>query len=197
MIRSNRGNRGSENDQSGCSRSSSRRSLFPSTGSKNATGSPTWMRIGSPSSPADVPHVREAVVVGHQQCIRVIPDPQTEVLPHLHSLARRRRPSAAGFDEPVGEVRLRCHRPVEVTEGRETSGMSAVVPIQVRLELVAPSPVEIHDRGQVARVHQRDEVVDVRRTSNGRPRSASARGDCGRRWPGSVTVGRRALQPGG
>src|SRR5258706_7375704 len=52
MISMKDGNGGLVNAQSGCSPISSQRSFVSSIGSKNATGSATWINTGKPNSPA-------------------------------------------------------------------------------------------------------------------------------------------------
>ena len=55
------------------------------------------------------------------------------------------RSDAASRSPHPGSLGL---RPVEPAEGREPAGVGAVVAIEVRLELVAPSAVEVDDRAR-------------------------------------------------
>ena len=49
-----------------------------------------------------------------------------------------------------------------MAKGDEAAGVAAIVALQVRLQLVAPAPVEIDDRAQVGGVHVRQQARDVR-----------------------------------
>jgi hypothetical protein len=87
---------------------------------------------------------------------------QAEILPHLDALratrdalAERRGGGGAHVARPGGRL------PVDVAERREPPRVRPVVPVEVRFQLRAPPAVEVHDRAQVARLHQGEEVVDV------------------------------------
>ena len=188
----------SPNHQSGCAASSSSRSLQRSSGSKNATGSATWISSRHAEVPGGVPHRREPRVVGQQQLTIASRRSQPEVLPHLHA-------QGAGFRRRGG-FRRRCVRPIRrptaptSRDGRtsRTGRMRPVVAIQVLLELVAPAPVEVHDRLDVAGVHHVEKLPDV----GARPGSARARPPAqmvvrvDRREPGTPDLVRRDAQGG-
>ena len=186
INRSNRGKRGSAKDHSGWTSSSSRRSLRSSTGSKNATGSATWITIGSPSSPA-VSHTSESRPSSGSSGS---PRSSWSASPRsFHTLmpsgARvRRRTEVAG--DAVGPVLLGEPGPIEMAERREAAGVRVVVPVEVRPELVSPSAVEVHDRVDVARCHVAEQRADVRR----RPAAV------GRQPPAEVVVRVDRGEPG-
>jgi len=102
-----------------------------------------------------------ARVVGQHQGAGGVPDLQPEVLPHLHA----RRAAGRAVAEPVGEQPLPVVRreqgPVELAERAEPRGVGPVVPVEVRLQLVAVHAVEVHDRGDAVLVHERQQRVDV------------------------------------
>jgi hypothetical protein len=108
------------------------------------------------------PHLGQPGIIGQQELAEIVPDVQAEVLPDLHALRAGRGAPPEALAQPFGESRRGRLGPVEVTEGREAPGVRAIVAVEVRLELVAPSPVEVHDRAHAAGIYHGEELVEVR-----------------------------------
>ena len=118
-------------------------------------------RDGDAQACRRVPERTEPTVVGHQQLAAVVTDPQTELLPDLQPA---RTGEDAAFElrrESVAEPCLLGDAPVQLAEREEPVRMGGVVPFEVGSELVALQPVEVHDGGDVARVHDLEQLPDI------------------------------------
>ena len=102
------------------------------------------------------------MIVGHDQGSGLVPDVQTEVFPYLHASGALLGRAFQVPTETVAEAGGCGFAPVELTEGKESPFVGPVVAIEVVLELLPPSAVQIDDRPHVAGVHELEERPDIR-----------------------------------
>ena len=114
-----------------------------------------------PERTCHIPHVGETLVVGEQPLAVLVVDREPEILPDLDA-------TRAGIGrhpqlplDPVRPAGLGASGEIEVAERREPARMGAVVPVDVRLQLVAPPAVQVHDRVDVGRIHVGEQRPDV------------------------------------
>ena len=108
-----------------------------------------------------VPHRRQPLVVGQQEPAALVGEAEPEILPDLESPGAGSQRAPQAVRQALTEPRRRRLAPIEVAEGDEAPGVTAVVAFQVGLELGAPASVEIDDRPQVERVHVGQQAGDV------------------------------------
>ena len=190
----------------GLSISSSRRSLAPSTGSKNATGSAVWMSTGRPSSPAAANTGARRSSSGSTMRPSLVGDAEAEVLPDLEAARAGVARAPQARDQHLGvEAGPADGAQVDVAERDETARVRAVVAVEVALELVVPEAVEVDDRLDAGLVERR-EGSPTSAIAHGRsaPRTrsagsspsqsshsrASGRGGCARRSPARAAAAR-------
>ena len=142
-----RGERRAANDHSGWASSSSRRSLWRSTGSKNAGGSAVWISTGIPSSPAaantGAARASSGSISWPARSRKPSPSVFQTLSPRAPAAAERRSDSASSSPKPSPSG---GPRPVELAEGDEAARVGAVEAVEVRLQLRVPAAVEV-DRG--------------------------------------------------
>ena len=136
--------------------------VVASSGSKNATGSAVWISTGSPSSPAAPTAAPAAASSGRTSAPAAsrTASPRSFHTFNPRAPGRDARPSRL-VDQASSGVGLEQLAPVDVAERQEAPRVRAVVAVEVGLELVAPAAVEVHDRLDVERVHQRQQLADV------------------------------------
>ena len=110
-----------------------------------------------------LPERSEAAVVGHHHVTPIVTDPQTELLPDLQPARTREHAAFKLRRESIAEPGLLGDGPVQLTEREEPVRMGRVVSLEVLPELVALQPIQVHDGGDVARVHDVEQLRDIGR----------------------------------
>ena len=174
------GGRVGQKCQSGWACSSSQRSLRASSGSKNATGSATWIVTGTPSSPAAAHSGSRRASSTATSRPRGVARPEAEQLPDLEAASAGSdalAQAAASVSPKSGSLGPAVV--VQPGEHRHAARQRRLPALDLAPQRLAPAAVEVHDPLDARRVHDRRELGrGPRRTSR---RRTAPRGGCGHR----------------